>query len=464
MRKSALEPGDKRTGIFIYADGVAHQCVVGSIWIDRKLGVLAEIPYIEFGTEQFVVPASWFNNDIAPSSLLFRSEDLYVSLYDCRVIRSVKGTHLDIGRLRAREAVFAERTGQADSRLLVTKMVSRIDGLAAWSNLSSIDWSTELVDRAGPRKMRVDYTVQSNRGFEWEQGPARMSIATHWTQSDATGRGIHLADDAILESRFPKPSPVDRHLAEHRKFRDLLSILAGPGVRFVEHFVRDQGFGIRMLDGKIRGAAYERIICAGTISENSQDAVPTSDWPIVASKNLDASDLEWWSKEYDSSRRSILPVASILQRPHTFAEDKVINCSMSVEALGIALGSAFGEEPTLTSVSARPTTSTYFYRVIDALDIDVSAVAESRIEFARAMASNYNTIKHPDRGDFPDALHSIYAGKISLALARMAILQRLPSAGGTVAKYAKGWQVSRIFDGMKADGVEVVAGKFVSVA
>ncbi|GID26982.1 hypothetical protein Abr02nite_19650 [Paractinoplanes brasiliensis] len=448
--------------MFIHAEGTDHQCVVGSIWVDPKLGVLAEIPYIEFGTEQFAVPANWFNNDKPPSSLLFRSEDLHVSLYGCRVIRTVKGTHLDIGRLRAREAVFAERTGETESQLLVTKMVSRIDGLAAWSDLSSIDYTTELIDRAGPRRMRVRYTLEPNKGLEWNQGSARMSIWTHWTQADGSGRGIHLADDVILVSRFPKPSPVDMHLSEHRKFRDLLSILSGPGVRFVEHFVRDHGFGMRMLDGKTRGAAYERVISAGTIAENSQEAVPTSDWPIIASKDFAASDLEWWAMEYDRSRRSILPVASILQRPHFFAEDKVINCSMSIEALGSNLGNTSGEGPTLSGRGARPTTSTYFYRVIEALDIDVSAVAADRIELARAMASTYNTIKHPDRGDFPDAFHSIYAGKLSLALARMAILQRLPNAGTNVAKYAKGWQISRIFDDMKANGIEVMAGRFIS--
>ena len=462
MGKPALKPGDKRTGVFIHAESKDAPCVVGSMWIDPKLGVLAEIPYIEFGTEQFAVPADWFGNEKAPSNLLFRSENLHVSLFGCRTIRSVRGSHLDIGRLRAREAVFAERVGNIDDQLLVTKVISRIEGLAEWSDLSSIDWTTEPVVGTGTRGKRIVYTVQSSQGFEWPQGAARMRIVTHWTQAEGGGPGIHLLDDTILESRFPKPVPVEDHLVEHRKFRDLLSMVVGPGVRFVEHFVRDRRFGIRMLDGKVRGADYERLIPASTISEQHRDTSPTSDWPVITSKTLTALDLEWWAREYDRSRRFVLPVASMLQRSSAFAEDKVINASMSIEALGAVLGPISGEAPTLIGNSARPSTATYFYRIIESLDIDASRVASNRIELARAMANTYNTIKHPDRGDFPDGFHSIYTGKLALILARMAILQRLPRAGVAAAEYAKGWQVIRILDGMKADGVEVSAGKFVT--
>ncbi|MET7666832.1 hypothetical protein [Micromonospora luteifusca] len=447
--------------MFIHAENEDAPCVVGALWIDPKLGVLAEIPYIGFGTDQFAVPSQWFRQEQAPNNLLFRSEDLQVSLFGCRITRTVQGSYLDIGRLRVQEAVFAERSGNIDDDLRVTTLVSHLDGLAKWSGLSSVKWDSEPIGVPPQRRgHRIRYTVQSNQGFDWMQGAARMRLKTHWRHDGKMPPGIHLTDDTVLESRFRQPRPVSDHLVEHRKFRDLMSLVLGTGARFFGHSIRDQRFGMRTLDGKIHGADYERLIAATTVVDHYRQTsdAGASDWPILAAKNLSPENLTWWARQYDNSRRFILPAASTLQRSNVFAEDKVVNASMSIEALGASIGPVGGERPTLAGT--KKSTTTYFYRIIETVGIDASAIAGGSVELARALANTYNTIKHADRGEFPDGLHTIYAGRLSLMLIRMAIVQRLPGARAAVATYAASWPVRRIIEGMNADGVSVKSGRF----
>ncbi|WP_413231918.1 hypothetical protein [Micromonospora rifamycinica] len=64
-----------------------------------------------------------------------------------------------------------------------------------------------------------------------------MRLVTHWGQRGAGRRGISISDETVLESRFREPQPVSRHLAEHRKFRDLLSLILGSGSYFTGHTV-----------------------------------------------------------------------------------------------------------------------------------------------------------------------------------------------------------------------------------
>jgi hypothetical protein len=149
-----------------------------------------------------------------------------------------------------------------------------------------------------------------------------------------------------------------------------------------------------------------------------------------------------------------------LQRSSRFGEDIVINASMSVEAIGGAIGSVDGE--TSTYNNNRPTTATHFYRLISHAGLDVSDVSNATTDMASALANVYNTIKHANRGDFPDAIHTIYAGRLALLLVRLALMKRLVSDGTAVVKFIDSWGVKKLFSDMKADGLSVDrSGHFV---
>jgi hypothetical protein len=439
-------------------------CVVGSLWIDRNLGVLAEIPYIGFGTEQFVTPARWFDGGAAPKNLLFRSEGLRATLFGCEILRVFNGTYIDVGRLSAREVVFAERSGNIDDDLRVAKLASHIDGLSKWSGLSSVKWDTELVESIGGRpRRRIKYVVEPDYGLSWQQGAAQMRLVTNWRHEPNVVSGIQLSDDTVLESRFRQARPVSDHLAEHRKFRALFSLIVGSGAFFRGHLIRDQRFPIRTLDGVIRGAENQRLIVVNTAADHYRSPQKSGlDWPILTTEDLSSSALSWWAKMYDASRRFVLPTLAVLQRSSTQAEDRMVNTSISIEALGSVVGPVPGEGPTLTH-SKKPTTATHFYRVIEAVGIDVSTIPEGAIGLARALANNYNDIKHADRGDFPDGRYTIYAGRLALTLSRMGILQRIPGVAPAIAKYANAWPVRKIFEDMKSDGVGVRQGRFCNL-
>ncbi|HEY7223053.1 MAG TPA: hypothetical protein VH561_05480 [Micromonosporaceae bacterium] len=463
MERAVLEPGDKRTGVFIHAEDERAPCVVGALWVDEERGVLAEIPYIAQAGDQFATPTRWFGLglDRTPRNLVFRSEDLSVSLFECRTISTVTGSHLDIGRLRVKEAVFAEQLDDIDDPLRVTKLVSHIDGLGGWSNLTSVKQEFEPIGsrhhRAGTR---VRYTIESAQGFSWLQGAARMRLVTDWRDGGSDDPGIHLIDDTVVESRFKEPRPVADHLAEHRKFRDLFSLIIGTGAYFRGHTVRDRRLGVMTFDQKVKGAPYQPLLAAGTVAEHYRPRPDRNEenWPMLAIVDLTPQALTWWAQKYNSSQRFVLPTTAALRRTRGYSEDRIINAAMSIEAIGPVLGPVQGEGPTLAR--KKPTIATHFLRALENVEVDPTPLATSTVDLARALADTYNTVKHADRGDFPDGLVQYYAGRLSLVLSRMAILGRLPGAGGSVKRYAKSDQVERLFEGMKVDGIRVKAGEF----
>jgi hypothetical protein len=455
-----LNPGEKHVGVLIHTEDENSPYVPAQLWLDAKFGVMAEVPFM-VNQPQFTAATRWFRERKPPQNLLFRGNKLNVSLFNCTFTRLTDGTYIGVSRVRAGEAVLHERVGAIDEPLLLTSLSSTIDGLADWSGLSSVRWDSEMVTgELGRRHRRVVYTVEPQDGTMWPQGDARMLITTDWRHGQPNAKGIHLDDRVVLQSRFPTPRPVAHHLAEQRKFRDLLTINLGTGGHFHHHHVRDQCFPTLMLTGRIGGTEDHQLLSRSTLTEHPHPPADIGRDFVLIPSLLPSTAFIKWARDYDGLKRVILPAVSVLRRAQPFAEDKVLSASMSIEALGVYLGPAVGEDTTYGRGN-RATTATNFYRVIKHSHIDFSAIASSDTDVAKAMAGVYNTVKHADKGDFPDPVHTYYAGRIALLLVRIAVMRHLTGDIPAIKQFADSWTVTQIFHAMQQNAVAIdAAGKF----
>ena len=69
------------------------------------------------------------------------------------------------------------------------------------------------------------------------------------------------------------------------------------------------------------------------------------------------------------------------------------------------------------------TVATDIYRGIKPLGLRWDSIAQSEIGLARAIADNYNTLKHPSKGAFPDPLQTRLLSDISSAVVRLNALK-----------------------------------------
>ena len=71
-----------------------------------------------------------------------------------------------------------------------------------------------------------------------------------------------------------------------------------------------------------------------------------------------------------------------------------------------------------------------------------SEIAESRMALARAIANNYNDVKHPKRGPMPPAEHTYVAGKVALLVVRLLALRLMEPSMTLISSARTGSSVS----------------------
>ena len=118
---------------------------------------------------------------------------------------------------------------------------------------------------------------------------------------------------------------------------------------------------------------------------------------------------------------------------------------MSMEAAGGILGERSGEDR--PSQRGHKTTATYVYRCLDA--IDVRSGHRDRIGLARAIANNYNDVKHYDRGDFPDHDESYIVSEVNQLIVRLLAIHVTGRGEELLAPYREGnglYEIAQIVD------------------
>lgn len=421
--------------------------VVGTLQLDDERGVRVFIPFVH-GSKEFESVEGWFDGKSPPPHLSAVGNNLRIGLFGCRFsgLTSNVPHGTAEGHIDAEEAVLKERDGAFSDPLLVKEVTSEIDGLYEWARLESVTTDHSSEGAGWSLTNTLVFTVKAAQGLVWRQGDATLSVST--TFNGSSGRGINLQEKAVLHSTFDRPRTFHEHLVEQRKFVTFLSLMFGTSLSFRAHYVRDDRYTTKTLGGQIMDYPSVELISRQTIREYSKPLPPKKelDHPLVRMPDIRSDSLSRWSDNYDQWERFILPISGVYRvaASVSFVENIALNSAMSLEALGAVLvGYVDGEEATYQEGKRTPefatrmkdpktpkktssrwkTVATDIYRGIKPLGLNWNQIAASEVGLARAVANNYNTLKHPSKGSFPDPLHTRLLSDISSGIVRLNALK-----------------------------------------
>ncbi|WAH97789.1 hypothetical protein [Arthrobacter sp. MMS18-M83] len=416
-----LTLGSSMSGLLV--DGVD-----GTPWTAATLsvtdqGVQLTVPFV-YGDSQFQEVSRWLDAEDGRTNLIFRSHELNVSLFGLRISsRQVQFGGVSEGQLIADDAVMMHRDGAVADILSVEELRSEIDGLLEWSRLSSVKFVPTSLGERRERRNTVTATIEQAEGIEWNQSDAHMQVATSWQVRPS--RGFQVDEFGALTTVFSDARPIKDHLHEQRKFVHLLSILFGHGMSFRRHEVRDKRFNNR-INGQVISEPFVDLITSSTFRETQSDKPSQKDllYPMVFMGHLQPFHLAAWSKSYEQIGRALHPILEIFRSPNAVLENRAINAAMSLEALGKGLVSKVdGEEATYRN-GRYPSTGTYVLRCLSYANRPCKPeTLERQIAFARAIARNYNSIKHPGEIEFPEFLHTFMLSQLAVSIARYSIVR-----------------------------------------
>ncbi|WP_420111320.1 hypothetical protein [Pseudactinotalea sp.] len=432
-----LSVGDGVTGLLI--DGLTETPYVAATLKVESTGLVLEVPYIMHGeTDQFRHLEQWFSGRMPPANLQLYTNGGTISLFDI-----TWGGHSErqiaVGILRPALAVLHGRDGDLSDPLTVATLQSRVDGLNEWGKSSAIEIDHH-VDSAR-LVTGLSISVSSVPAATWRQGDAVMTIRASWSTEETTdeaGRAMRILDNLILESTFEHGArSVAEHLREHRKVVDLLTILFGGRTRYLGHLVKDARFVDYSLGGTVIGHPTVELFSRQTIADRPiRNSPPTSlTRPLASLAELGVDALVKWSQNYDEWKRFILPSAGAFRRESPYLEDSITSMCIAMEAGGQILGQVPGEAATYGR--KRPTLATYVYRCLSAIGVDWGENISSTVGLARAIATNGNTLKHPDRGAYPDYTQSYVVRMVSELTVRLLALYLAGGASDVLADYRK---------------------------
>lgn len=425
MAMERIEFGDSIAGLII--DGVEGTPFVGAtLRLTREQGVVVDVPYLSSSAvEQFEHVRAWFDSQTPPNNMLLLTPQGTFSLFDVQWnghSENWGGRRTSIGTLRPTLTVLGNRDGPLADPLLMNEMDSRLDGLNEWVRSSAVD-EDHVTDDEG-RVQEVTLRLHAGEALKWCQGEATMTLRAGWhhaPEQDGYTRKTTIQDNVTLRSTFESgPRPFWDHFVEQRKVANLMVFLFGRLLSFREHKLRDDRYTARMNDGRIYDYPPTEIVSRATYRERRIDVPSRKELrrPLAHMVQIGEVGLETWSDNYETWERFILPSVSVVGRKGGYIEDVVISTSMSIEAAGSILGRQPGENATYSD-GGRKTTATYVYRCLETLNVLWPERIRDRLGLARAIANNYNDVKHYDRGDFPEHSETYAVSEINQMIVRL---------------------------------------------
>lgn len=139
--------------------------------------------------------------------------------------------------------------------------------------------------------------------------------------------------------------------------------------------------------------------------------------PCISTANIDQESLVQWYEKYQTYFRAISALSSLLPRIEIDAEERMINSFIALETIGhISFGHAFGGKG--------ENTDKYVQECLRILDIQSVEFASSIKGFSKALADNYNGIKHPRASTFPDVTSTFVFGLLAQGIARASLIKQ----------------------------------------
>lgn len=139
--------------------------------------------------------------------------------------------------------------------------------------------------------------------------------------------------------------------------------------------------------------------------------------PCISTADLRQESLVQWYEKYPTYFRAISALSSLLPRIEIDAEERMINSFIALETIGhISFEHPFGGK--------REATDKYVEECLRILGVQSVEFASSIRGFSKALAHNYNGIKHPRASTFPDVTSTLVFGMLAQGIARAALIKQ----------------------------------------
>jgi hypothetical protein len=338
-------------------------------------------------------------------------------------------------KVTPQEVVYKDRDGDFEDALEVTEVRSQIDGLTEWTNMGATSYS--FVPDENNRVQKINVEVESPPALTWIHGDVTFELSTSW-RTDQEEPGFRIREWVCLTTKFETSRPCADHFAEQRKIIALLTLMYGQPVVFRRHEIRDARFNAKVLTGKVVDVPFFEMVSENTVSDYWRSLPRELKYPPATAAEVGVEGLERWVAGFEEWERVIQPSAGTLRRPESYVEDHIVNASVSLEAAGHIIGEVAGESDSW--FRNRPTTATYVFRCLARVNLDWSDIAVSPMALARAIAGNYNDVKHTKRGPMPSPEHTYVAGKVALLVVRLLALRLMDPAMPLIKAYGEDWE------------------------
>lgn len=417
--------------------------VTGVLSFEELKGITLLVPFAN-NIAQFSAVKGWARDGRPPSNLQLLTDRGRFTLYGCRTSGSTLnfgGNGFSTVKITPQEVVYKDRDGDFDDALEVTELRSRIDGLTEWTDMGATYYSFVGDEKNRVRKINVE--VESPPPLVWEHADVTFELSTNWIV-DEERPGFRVREWVCLTTKFETSRPCADHFAEQRKVVALLTLMYGQAAVFRHHDIRDDRFNAKVLTGKVYDVPFFEMVSENTVSDYWRALPGEMKHPLATASEVGVEGLQRWMESFENWERVIQPSAGTLRRPESYVEDHIVNASVSLEAAGHIIGEVEGERESWSKAKRpNPTTATYVFRALAAVELDWSEVAASRLALARAIANNYNDVKHPERGPMPPAEHTYVAGKIALLVVRLLALRLMEPNMKLIKAFGDDWKFNQ---------------------
>lgn len=428
MGQIDLDFGDSITGLLVdYEDDTSY--VGATLRLTQEEGVVVEVPYVLYDRrEQFLHVRRWFQSQKLPASLVLLTSGGAIGLFEnrWRSYAEPYGNNVaSVGRFCPDYTVLGFMPERQLDDLKVNEVNSWIDGLNHWSPVSAL-CEKPIVDERGLAQS-LEIKTESTSIMCWRGENVMMELRTTWEgKSRHDGYSHRLSVDgnvSLVSKTLSGLAEIHKHVAEHRKFQHFMIFNFGCQLSFRRHCFRHDRFAMRSLDGsRAAHSSLVEFLSSETIRERRFDIPATRKLmhPIAELEEIGVEGLEAWSLNYDEWERFILPSVNVLGRKDGLIEDSIISTCMSMEAAGVKIGPVEGEGPMgVKSGQRNVPIAACIYRCLKLIDVKWPDRICGYEGLARSIADVYNSIKHADRGAFPDGLKVRVVWKVNEIIVRM---------------------------------------------
>lgn len=420
---------------------------VGTLTFTQDQGLLLEVPYASSGDrQQFRAAADWFEYRTMPEAVLFRGEDIDVTLYGCRFASRSRnyGRGVAVGRMVADYAVLFNRS--LSKPFEVQTVRSQMDGLRRWTDYSGALVEHDLDDNNLVQSMSI--TMRGTTELTWKHRAATMTLGTYWEGRDRdNGPGVE--EWVTVSSTFENGALPDQHIEAQDVLRDLLILSFGTPIRFRRHAASDPTMPSEIHRTQVTAPPFKDLIVRETEDEFFQPVSPPELRPMMSARDISEESLEAWSLIHDKWTRAINPLILLLNRDVFAVEDIILQSNISLEAAGHLLPPVEGEDATYRG---KPTTATRVLRALRELPVPWDLVRVPEIGLARLTADTYNSIKHFDREVLAERDHLRAIANVSQLIARLVVLAQLPESPRFIEEFCSG-HLSRALNQFQTSGV-----------